>query len=279
MVNKCCLHYCKSGANGFAFPSKENNPVLRSKWIQFVSESNFVPSQHSRVCIEHFEEKYIKFGKRNHLKWQMLPIPTIHTNDEYDKSVSPSSLSVPKTPRRGPRKRIFQKDQMGDFLEKDRIKDFDSLSESDCLPGFTFIKESNIAIMYHLVIDEKTKIPVVQESISIDADLHVSLSYCGFHVPLPDWFRDVHNCRLTRRSMLENFPPYMREKGEEMNPILQEMNELQHYKKKGRPKYSANMIRYSNTFYGLFMSLLMLLIFTISCQSFLYTLSYTRFFI
>ena len=35
----------------------------------------------------------------------------------------------------------------------------------------------------------------------------------------------------------------MREKGEEMNPILQEMNELQHYKKKGRPKYSANMIR------------------------------------
>ena len=43
--------------------------------------------------------------------------------------------------------------------------------------------------------------------------------------------------------MLENFPSYMREKGEEMNPIFQEMNELQRYKKKKRPKYSANLTR------------------------------------
>ena len=97
--------------------------------------------------------------------------------------------------------------------------------------------------MYHLVIDEKTKIPIVKESISINSELHLSLSYCGFHVPLPEWFRKAHGCKLTWRSMLENSPSYMREKGEEMNPILQEMNELQHFKKKGRPKYSANMIR------------------------------------
>ena len=132
---------------------------------------------------------------------------------------------------------------MPTFLSKDKIKDFESITESDCLPGFTFIKQDGIVIMYNLVIDDKTRIPVVHESISIDSKLHVSLSYCGFHVPLPEWFRTVHGCRLTRRGMLENFPCYMREKGEEMNPILQEMNELQHYKKKGRPKYSANMIR------------------------------------
>ena len=243
MVNKCCLHYCKSDANGFAFPSEEKYPGLREKWIQFVSESNFTPSQHSRICIQHFEEKYVKFGKRNHLKWEMLPIPTIHTNDEHDKTVSPSSLSVPKVPRKAPRKRIFQEDEMPTFLSKDKIKDFESITESDCLPGFSFVKQDGIVIMYNLVIDDKTRIPVIHESISIDSKLHVSLSYCGFHVPLPEWFRTVHGCRLTRRSMLVNFPIHMREKGEEMNPILQEMNELQHYKKKGRPKYSANMIR------------------------------------
>ena len=243
MVNQCCLPYCKSGANGFKFPNAENHPELREKWIKFVSQVNFKPSEHTRICIEHFEEQYIKFGKRNHLIWESLPIPTIHTNEKYDKNVSPSSLTVPKPPRRAPRKRIFQEDQMGPFLEKDRIKDFDSLSEADCLPGFTFIKENNIVIMYRLVIDQKTKIPVVHESITINSDLHISLSYCGFHVPLPDWFRSVHNCRLSRRSQLDSFPPYMRSKGEEMNPILQEMRELEHYKKKGRPKYSANMIR------------------------------------
>ena len=242
MPNECSLLYCKSGANGFKFPNPEVYPHLKEKWIEFVSR-DFVPSEHSRICIEHFEEKYVKYGKRNHLKWDLMPIPTIHTNEKYDKSISPSSLSVPKTPRRAPRKRIFQADQMGDFLEKDRIKDFESITEADCLPGFTFIKENDIIIMYNLVIDQKTKIPVVHESITINKDLHVSLSFCGFHVPLPDWFRSVHNCQLSRRSVLENFPPYIRSKGEEMNPILQEMRELQFYRKKGRPKYSANMIR------------------------------------
>ena len=132
---------------------------------------------------------------------------------------------------------------MGEFLMRDRIHDFASITESDCLPGYTFVKQEGIIIMYRLVIDKDTKIAMVKEQISIDSELHVSLSFCGFHVPLPEWFRKAHACKLTRRSMLENFPAYMREKGEVMNPILQEMNELQHYKRKGRPKYSANMIR------------------------------------
>ena len=102
----------------------------------------------------------------------------IHTSEKYDKSVSPSSLSVPKTPRRAPRKRIFQADQMEDFLEKDRIKDFESITEADCLPGFTFIKENDIIIMYNLVIDQKTKIPVV------NSNQQRSSRFCGFHVLL-----------------------------------------------------------------------------------------------
>ena len=99
----------------------------------------------------------MKFGSRNHLKWEMLPIPTIHTNDAHDKKVSPSSLSVPKVPRKVPRKRIFQEDQMGEFLLKDRIQDFESFTESDCLPGFTMIKQDGIVIRYHLVIRRKNK--------------------------------------------------------------------------------------------------------------------------
>ena len=62
---------------------------------------------------------------------------------------------------------------MGEFLLKDRIADFESITESDCLSGFTFVKQDGIIIMYHLVIDEKTKIPIVKESISINSELHV----------------------------------------------------------------------------------------------------------
>ena len=126
MVNQCCLPYCKSGANGFKFPNAENHPELREKWIKFVSQVNFEPSEHTRICIEHFEERYIKFGKGHHLRWESLPIPTVHTNEKYDKNVSPSSLSMPKKTTRS-------------------SSDFDSLSEADCLPGFTLLSRKTIS--------------------------------------------------------------------------------------------------------------------------------------
>lgn len=153
-------------------------------------------------------------------------------------------LTIPKTLRNPPRKRIFQEDELSTFLGRDTIENFASLSEKDCLPGFTYVQQEASVLMYRLVIEPNSNIPAVKESISIDSNLHVSLSYCGFHVPLPSWFRSVHGCKLSRRSMLENFPPYIKSKGKEMNPILQEINKMQHYKAKGRPQYSTEMIRY-----------------------------------
>ena len=106
-------------------PWRDVPGFVEEKWITFLSQLNFELSQNTRLCVEHFEEKYIKYeAVRNHLKWNMMPIPTIHSNDEHDLPISPSSLSVPKTPRNGPRKGLFQEDQMYDFIERDQIKDF-----------------------------------------------------------------------------------------------------------------------------------------------------------
>ena len=44
---------------------------------------------------------------------------------------------------------------MGEFLQKDRIPEFDSITEIDCLPDFTFAKQDGIIIIYHLLIDQK----------------------------------------------------------------------------------------------------------------------------
>ena len=84
--------------------------------------------------------------------------------------------------------------------------------------------------MYRLVVNKTTRIPVIHESIMVNESLHVSLSYVGYHVPLPEWFRSVHGCKLLKKSVLENFSPYLRNKGEETNPILKELNDIQHYK-------------------------------------------------
>ena len=98
--------------------------------------------------------------------------------------------------------------------------------------------------MFRMVIEPKSNIPVVKESISIDKHLHVSLNYYSFHVPLLTWFRAVHDCKLSKKSVLENFSPYIRSRGEQMNPILKEINEMQLYKAKGCPQFSSQMIRY-----------------------------------
>ena len=99
--------------------------------------------------------------------------------------------------------------------------------------------------MYRLVINKTTRIPVTHKSMMVDESLHVSLSYLGYHVPLPEWFRSVHGCKLSKKSMLENFPPYLRSKGKEMNPILKELNDIQHYKPQGRTPFSSQLIRYA----------------------------------
>ena len=62
-------------------------------------------------------------------------------------------------------------------------------------------------------------------------------------VPLPSWFVNGRNAKLTRYSMLQNFPSYFNSFNE--NKIIAEMSKLQHYSSKGRPPYSSDMIRFA----------------------------------
>ena len=85
------------------------------------------------------------------------------------------------------------------------IENFAALSKKDCLPGFTFVQKEESVIMFRLGIEPKSNIPVVKEFISIDKHLHASLSYCGFPVSLPDWFRAVHDCIYQKRVFSRTF--------------------------------------------------------------------------
>ena len=79
MPEKCCVVACRSGykkkkiddtEEGFITKTVFNFPAevdLCSLWIKFISRNNWKPSIFSGVCIDHFEEKFIKRGKRNTL--------------------------------------------------------------------------------------------------------------------------------------------------------------------------------------------------------------------
>ena len=210
MVNKCVVTNCFTGhlkgpkKTCFSFPDDAD---LRKRWIYFVNRKDWKPSKHSVICIDHFEEKYVKVGKqRCKLLWSLLPVPTIQVDTES----SASLLRVPMAPRPPPTVRYFGRNDMPGFLLEDRIKDLDSLTEKDCPPGFSFRRQGGAIQFFNLVFDESSGIPAMHECISVDGLLHITLSYRGYHIPLPKWFRTGNNCTLHRKSMQRDEHHYTR---------------------------------------------------------------------
>ena len=112
MVNKCVVVDCSTGYStgerkpSFVFPDDEE---LRKKWIYFVNRKNWKPSKYSVIYADYFEEKFIKYGKKCRLRWELHPVLTINSNLN-DK---PSLLKTPT---------ISQKLLLYDTLTKMNLK-------------------------------------------------------------------------------------------------------------------------------------------------------------
>ena len=164
MVNKCSVTGCLTGyATGerkscFSFPE---NKELRRKWIYFVNRQSWEPTKNSVICINHFEEKFVKFGKRCTLKWELKPVPTIHPIVEG----KVSNIRVPTLPRRSPRKRNIQEDEMVVFESSDKVKNFDDFDITQAPDGFKFQRCQNSVQFFNIVFDENTGIPQIHECI------------------------------------------------------------------------------------------------------------------
>ena len=59
-------------------------------------------------------------------------------------------------------------------------------------------------------------------------------------VSLQPWFVNERNAKLSRYSILQNFPSYLNSFSE--NKIIAEMSKLQHHSLKGCPPYSSDII-------------------------------------
>ena len=178
MVNKCSITNCSTDYKG-----GENIHSI------FHSNRNYKREKigHPLVpCITHLQEKYVKLGKKCKLQWELQPIATIHTD-----LISKPSFVVPRIPKRPPMKRNTLSDERDEFKTNDEIMGFSFLKSDICPKLFTFIKQESAIMICRLVVDEITHVPDIQL-----IKMHMSLSYCGYHVPLPEWFRYGHNCKL-----------------------------------------------------------------------------------
>ena len=110
--------------------------------------------------------------------------------------------------------------------------------EDLCPLNFTVMKTEDKIIFYKIAIAGTFCIPEVVATICVDKEMHVNLFKFSQPLPLPEWFRWGTDCKLKRKSVLENFPAYIENFDSDQhqsNKILEELMEIKNYKKTGRP--------------------------------------------
>ena len=181
----------------------------------------------------------IKNEKRKKLNWKLNQVINIYPESLLSK---PSFLPTLTGFRKSPKPRIYQPDQLDNFVEKDKIHNIEDITEKHCPSGYTWHKTKDFILLYVLLFDDCSGFPTICEAIKIDNSLHVELQYCNNPVPLPDWFLQGRNSKLIRFSMLENLPIYLKSFADD-HSLLSELQKRKHYKPKGQPPYSPKMIR------------------------------------
>ncbi len=232
----------------FQFPGKDEDIDRRLKWIHFVNRKDLKITSHTRICELHFEDQYIRKGKRNTLKHELRPIPTIR---EYSDDVPESVKHTPSPPpRKPPTKRYApnepREDELKRFRLDDRIESFEQLDATYAPSGFIFEKGDRCIVYYEKNIDE-LGIPFVNASIRVDEDLHVKLFLKGNPVPHPQWFRKNNHtdCKLTSRGQLTNFVTHIHSSSKKT--LLDELQQINNMEPKGRPPFSADVMRFAHS--------------------------------
>ena len=122
------------------------------------------------------------------------------------------------------------------------------MNESLCPTGYQLEKDENEAIFYKIELHSVLSILQISETIVVDRMQHVKLFSVASPIPLPEWFRKGSDCCLRKKSMLENFPSYIRnfvEVKKLPDDILSELELIWYKKPVDKPKYSVNMLRYA----------------------------------
>ena len=87
--------------------------------------------------------------QRNLLDWKLNPIPTLHTDMALK---NPSLLPTMSVPRKTPKLRVYQEDQLSDFNSIYLVRSFEELYKKDCLTGFNRMVHQD-AIIYSVVFN------------------------------------------------------------------------------------------------------------------------------
>ena len=112
-----------------------------------MNRKDWAPTRRSGVCSKHFEEKFLKVGKRATLRWELQPVSSIHSGN---KSIPLSIMPTPKTQRKPPSRVTALPNQLDDFNDHDKFLDFSSVGKSLCPIGYKLQIDRSRAVFYKL---------------------------------------------------------------------------------------------------------------------------------
>ena len=148
MVNTCSVTSCRTGYKGgeknpsLYFPEQ---PELRKKW-KVVNRKNWTPTEHSIICITHFEEKYVKLGMKCNGSFNPYQQSTLIWLVTHH-------LLYHKYQKGFPMNRNTVSDEWDEFKSKWWNYRF-YLHKSDICPNmFTFLTQEYVVIVYRHVVD------------------------------------------------------------------------------------------------------------------------------
>ena len=85
------------------------------------------------------------------------------------------------------------------------------------------ISTVNDQVVFLKLTNSRMLISEVTGCIQVDSELHVKLFYIKCSIPLPQWFRQGQNCRLSKKSMFGNFLVYLESYIETISLIFDEL--------------------------------------------------------
>lgn len=251
MPNKCTIRGCLTNYNGHekgsVFLLPKDDDVQRKQWLKFLNFEYADSLKAIYICYKHFEPRFLLNAKMGLiLNKKMRPVPTLIPKDQKSNSSPPKAiLETISAPRKPPKMRVFQEDELSRFKKLDAISKFEDITEEKLKKVRKDLQVSmhdNHILCY--ILDCTADIPVVTFCIKIYKNLSVELHYKNALMHQPGWFRDGKqgNGRLTSFSMIENFLTYMKNKSEEQSDIQDEVFSLRY---KSKPTYSRQLIRFA----------------------------------
>ena len=159
MVLKCSVFGCRSNYQKenskktvFEFPPHDDETF--PKWVKFVNRKDVLPTTSSRICVDHFEKRYLHSGlSRINLLRELKPIPTIF-GEQLLKSTPVSQLPSLTARRKPPNLRLSATREVNELENGEKISSFDRVNESICPRKFLFQWFGSHVLYYRIFCEE-----------------------------------------------------------------------------------------------------------------------------